>query len=78
MDRGVTILQQQVRELSTDLAELKGETRAWQQGHNQTHESEQRDRVAGRRWLVGIGVAGLASAAAVIGLLVDVVYQVHH
>lgn len=74
----MTILQQQVRELSTDLAELKGETRAWQIGHNETHTLEERDRVSSRRWVLGFAVAALASLSAMIGLLIDIVYQVHH
>lgn len=77
IDRGVITLQAQVRELATDLAELKGETRTWQEGHDRTHAAEQHDRTAGRRWLIGAGIAGVASMAAVVGLLFDILSHVH-
>ena len=77
LDRGVTTLQTQVRELAHDLAELKGETRAWQGAHTTTHIQEARDRVAGRRWIIGIAVAGAASMSTVIGLLIDIAAHVH-
>ena len=77
LDRGVITLQAQMRELHTDLAELKGETRAWQQAHTAAHETDQRDRVSGRRWLIGVGIAGVASMSAVAGLLVDVLMHIH-
>lgn len=46
--------------------------------HRRVHEQEARDRITGRRWLVGIGLAGLASMSAVITLLVDVLGHLHH
>ena len=77
MDRGVVTLQTQVRELAHDLAELKGETRTWQESHDRAHIQENRDRLAGRRWLIATGVAGVASMAAAIGLLIDIAAHVH-
>lgn len=77
LDRGVTTLQAQVRELAADLHELKGETRTWQQSHDVTHQAEHQARVTGRRWLIGTGIAGIASMTAVVALLLDVLAHVH-
>lgn len=76
--RGVAVLQAQMTDLAKDLAELKGESRTWQNAHEQQHLSSDRERVAGRRWLVTTAVAGLASMAAVIGLLIDLVAHTPH
>lgn len=78
IDRGVTTLQAQVRELAADLSELKGETRTWQETHERYHEQDTRDRAAGRRWLIGTGIAGLAAMTAAIGLLIDIASHLHH
>lgn len=73
LDRGVVILQQQVRELSRDLAELKGETTAWQAGHTEQHKSDETARISGRRWLI---TTWLACMAIVVTLLVAILARV--
>jgi hypothetical protein len=75
--RGVAVIQEQVTELIKDLTELKVENTGWQAGHALEHKQDKRDRVSGRRWLIGIGFAGLASMAAVIGLLEQVLAHIH-
>lgn len=77
IDRGVITLQAQVRELATDLAELKGKTDAWQEGHDRRHGQDERDRITARRWLIGTGIAGVAAMATAIGLLVDIAAHIH-
>lgn len=75
--RGVAVLQQQVTELIKDLTEMKTENGTWQKSHDGEHRSDKRDRVTGRRWLIGIGFAGLAALAAVITMLFQVLSHVH-
>ena len=75
--RGVTAIQVQITDLVKDLAELKGETRAWQEAHSAAHAQEARDRVMGRRWLIGTGIAGIVAMATAVGLLIDIAAHVH-
>lgn len=77
IDRGVVTLQAQVRELATDLAELKGQTGEWQQAHDRRHGQDERDRVSARRWIIGTGIAGVAAMATAIGLLIDIAAHIH-
>lgn len=74
IDRGVVTLQQQVRELSHDLAELKGETSQWQHDHQVQHDTDLAARTAGRRWLV---TTWLAAMAIVVTLLIAILAKVH-
>ena len=75
--RGVAVLQAQLTDLAKDMAELKGESRTWQQAHESQHQADAAERVSGRRWLVTTAIAGLASMAAAIGLLIDIAAHVH-
>lgn len=75
--RGVGILQLQVTEIVADLTQMRADTRAWQTEHERQHEQERRERIVGRRWLVGTGIAGLASMAAVISMLIELLSHVH-
>lgn len=86
--KGVAVVQAQMTDVVKDLAELKTEVNVrfdsaakgelqWHKDHLTMHEQEKRDRVTGRRWLIGTGVAGVASMAAVLALLVDVLHHVH-
>lgn len=73
--RGVGTLQTQVTELVKDVTELRAEVSGRFTDHLRLHNQEQRDRVSARRWLIGTGIAGLASIAAVIALLVQILKQ---
>ena len=82
--RGVGVIQAQLLDVTRDLTELKSdvnvkfvEINTIFSGHLRNHESEKRDRVSARRWLMGIGVAGIASMTAVISLLVELLSKVH-
>jgi hypothetical protein len=77
IDRGVVTLQAQVREMSADLAELKGQSHEWQQAHDRRHGQDEHDRISARRWIIGTGIAGVAAMATAIGLLVDIAAHLH-
>lgn len=75
--RGVAVLQAQMTDLAKDVAELKGESHTWQEAHERQHMADAAERVSGRRWLVTTAIAGLASMATAIGLLIDIASHVH-
>jgi len=89
--KGVAVVQTQLVDVVKDITELKAESGARFDlvdrrfdavgkrfdDHMQIHEQDKRDRIIGRRWLVGIGIAGMGSMAAVLGLLVDVIQHLH-
>lgn len=75
--RGVTGLQAQMTEVVKDLAELKADVNARFEAHTRQHDQDRRERVTGRRWLIGTGIAGLMAMSAVAGLLVEVLMHVH-
>jgi hypothetical protein len=71
--RGVAVIAAQVTDVIKDVAELRNELGK----HEDKHVAEEKARVAGRRWALGFACAGLASMAAVIGLLLDIAATVH-
>lgn len=73
----VGIVQAQLMDVTKDLTELKTDVNTKFASHLRDHEIEKRDRISARRWLVGIGVAGIASMTAVITLLVELLNKVH-
>lgn len=75
--RGVAVLVAQVSDLAKDIADDKSDTDKWRREHERQHEHDEQARVVGRRWIVGIGVAGLASMATVITMLQQVLVHVH-
>ena len=66
--RGVLQLTAQVTDLIKDMTEVRVAFAA----HEGQHETDLRERRNGRRWLVGVIIAGMSGFAAVIGLLVEV------
>ena len=75
--RGVGALQAQMTSFAAGLAELKAGVAAQLAAHQQIHDQDHRDRVSGRRWLVGTGFAGIVAMAAVISLLIDISLHIH-
>jgi hypothetical protein len=71
--RGVLTLQAQVTDLVKDMGQLTGAFDA----HQRQHVADARDRLIGRRWLVGTGLAGTATMAAVITLLLEILSHLH-
>lgn len=66
---GQAALSVQLAEVVKDLAELKADTRAWQQGHEKQHADAEQARVNGRRWLISVGIAGVAAVAGLYPLV---------
>lgn len=82
--RGVGALQVQLTGLVKDLTEMKADVNTHFDdvdkrfdAHQRVHDQDHRDRVTGRRWLMGIGVAGVASMAGVGGLLFEILSRLH-
>jgi hypothetical protein len=75
--RGVAVIQEQVTELIKDLVELKTSSEVWQKAHDAEHKTAQRDRIVGRRWLIGIGFAGVSAMAGMIAVLTEVLGKIH-
>jgi hypothetical protein len=70
--RGVGAIQLQLTELVKDTTELKTDMSNRFAAHEVQHEKQERERVSGRRWLIGISVTALASIATVGGLLIAI------
>jgi|SRR5258708_28927767 len=78
--RGVLAMQQQLTdaikdmtEIKTDLISFKRDNAGWFKEHTVQHDTDQAERISGRRWLVGTALAGVLALATVIGLLIQVV-----
>jgi CHASE3 domain sensor protein len=67
-------LSTQMAEVIKDIAELRSETRVWQQGHVRAHDAAEVARVTGRRWLI---TTGIAAAVALIGLYPLIITLAH-
>jgi hypothetical protein len=75
--KGVASLQVQLTELVKDVLELKGDMNTRFTSHEKVHETDVKNRVSGRRWLIGTGIAGILSLATVVGLLFDILTHIH-
>lgn len=71
--RGVGTIQTQLTELVKDVAKLEARLDA----HAALHEREAKERVTGRRWLVGTGIAMLGSMAAILSVLANIASHLH-
>ena len=76
-ERGVAAMAVQVRELATDLGELKADVNARFKQHLTQHQEDLRSRVTTRRWIIGTAVVGAGSMAAVIVMLLDLIQHLH-
>lgn len=63
-------LSTQLAEVIKDLAELRTETRVWQDRHARDHTETERARMAGRRWLISTGVAAAIGIAGLYPLVI--------
>jgi hypothetical protein len=82
--RGVLALQQSltdtihdIADLKVDMATFKNDTAAHFNKLTQERENERRERISGRRWMVGIGIAALGSLGGVYGFLAVILEHVH-
>lgn len=71
------VVQAQLVDLVKDFAELKVDMNKRFDSHDLVHKQEAKDRVSGRRWLVGIGIAGLGSMAAILTVVLEILVHVH-
>jgi hypothetical protein len=72
--KGVAVVQTQLNEVVRDLVELKAEVDKRFDAHIRQHAQEARDRVTGRRWLIGTSLAALAI---VVTLLLNITIRLH-
>jgi hypothetical protein len=63
-------LSTQLAEVIKDLAELRTETRVWQDRHARDHTETEKARVTGRRWLITTGVAAAIGIAGLYPLVI--------
>lgn len=75
--RGVGAIQAQLTDVVRDIIELKTEMNGRFEAHQRVHDQDHRERVQGRRWLIGTGIAGLVAMAAAITLLLDILSHIH-
>ncbi len=75
--RGVAVIQEQVTELIKDLTELKVTSESWQTKHGEEHKTDLRNRITGRRWLIGMGVTGIGAMGGLIALVLQLLSRVH-
>ena len=74
--RGVTAMQVQVTDLIKDVLDLKSEMNNRFQKHQQQHEVAERERRAGRRWLLSTVIAALVVLVAILTLLLQIAGKV--
>lgn len=75
--RGVGILATQVQGLIADAAAERAESKAWRDAHESQHAQHERDRVIGRRWLIGTCIALVGLLTAVLTFSADILARLH-
>lgn len=80
----LSLVQAQLTDVIKDQAEAKGDLAALRQEmqtrfdkHVAQHEDDKKARNRNRKWIVGIGIAGLASMSGVAVALFDILSRVH-
>jgi hypothetical protein len=76
--RGIGTVQAQLTEVVKDLAELKASGESWQVKHTVEHADEKRERVTGRRWLIGAVLTATGVLGGIVGLLIEVLSKIGH
>lgn len=74
---GVQSLQVQLTDAIKDITELKTSMEQRFNAHLRDHEQEKRDRVSGRRWLIAMGAAYIASMSGILGILIELLSRLH-
>lgn len=69
--KGVAVVTAQLTDLAKDVVRLEAEMDKRFNQHEQIHEQDQRDRVAGRRWQIGTVIAALVLLVAILGLVIN-------
>jgi hypothetical protein len=68
---GVPVLQTQLYEVVKDMAELRSDMNTRFDSHLKEHQQASRDRVTGRRWLIGTAFAGIGALAGLYAMIFD-------
>ena len=76
-ERGVAAMAVQVKELATDLGELKTDVNTRFEQHQKQHTEDIRARTTARRWMIGTIIAAAAAMATVIMMLTEVLRHLH-
>jgi hypothetical protein len=74
--RGVGVIQAQLTDLARDVAKLEGQFTAHETEHRHEAEKREQQRRAGSRWRISAAIAGSASFAAVLALLIQILTHV--
>lgn len=74
---GVPVLQDRLIEMTKDIAELRGDMNSRFTDHLKAHEQANRDRVTGRRWLIGTAFAGIGALAGLYAMIFDLIARTH-
>jgi hypothetical protein len=74
---GVAAMAVQVRELATDLGELKADVNTRFEQHLTQHTEDLKARAAARRWMIGTVIGAAGAMGTVITMLLDVLRHLH-
>lgn len=74
--RGVTAMQVQVTDLIKDVLDLKNDVNSRFQAHQDAHDTAERERRSGRRWLLSTVIAALVVLVAILTLLLQIAGRV--
>lgn len=69
--KGVAVVQAQLTDLAKDVVRLEADLDKRFDEHVRVHVQDQRDRVSGRRWMLGTVVAALTVLVAILGLTLN-------
>lgn len=69
--RGVLTLTERVTDLIADVLQLRSDLDKRFEAHQRVHDQAERDRRAGRRWIVTTVIAALVCLIAILGLLLQ-------
>jgi len=75
--RGVGTLQTQIVELVKDVTELKTDLTRFIAEHSKTHKQESDERTSSRRWMIGMAVGAITMLAAVLTVVVEILFRMH-
>lgn len=74
---GVPVVQSQLIEVVKDVAELRADMNSRFDAHAKAHEQADRDRVTGRRWLIGTALVGIGAMSGLYVMILDLISR-HH
>lgn len=75
--KGVAVVQAQLLDLTKDVTRLEVEVNKRFDAHDLVHKQESKDRISGRRWIIGMGIAGMSSLAAILAVVLQILVHTH-